>query len=76
MIVAYVPSDSGDKNHTIRQVGDQMVCTCYDHLFRSNGEHYVCKHIAQVAAEMFQFVHEAKQSKQATAVLTAATANV
>lgn len=69
MFIVKVPASTGDKKYTIRKVGAQLVCDCHDHLYRSNGEPYVCKHIAEVVAEIATFTTTATQSKAAKNVL-------
>lgn len=69
MFIAKVPASTGDKKYTIRKVGSQFVCDCHDHLYRSNGDAYLCKHLAELAAELATFATTATQSKAAKVVL-------
>jgi hypothetical protein len=66
--VITVPS-SRDGEHTIRKAGDAWVCSCRDHVFRANGEEYACKHLAELALSMAEFVAGARKSKSAQRVL-------
>jgi hypothetical protein len=69
MFIVTVPSSKGDKSYTIRKVGEQLVCDCHDHLYRSHGKPYVCKHIADFIAETVQFAAAATKSKAATEIV-------
>ena len=69
--VITVPSEhTEDKEYTVRKAGDAWVCSCSDHVHRSNGEPYTCKHIAVIAKSIFAHVlGSAARSKAAKAVL-------
>jgi len=71
MFAMTVPSHDGTKKYTVRKAGDVWVCDCPDHVNRSNGEAYLCKHLAEVAVSLAGFAAKATKSKRAEAVLSA-----
>lgn len=68
MFTVTVPSHDGSKTYTLRKVEGVWVCDCHDHVHRSNGKAYVCKHIADVVTS-FGFVVSAPKSKRAEEIL-------
>ena len=69
MFVLTVPSDDQSKTYTVRKAGDVWVCDCADHVNRSKGQPFVCKHIAEVVASLVKFATTATKSKRAQAIL-------
>lgn len=69
MYVTKVPSTNGESTYTIRKIGDQFICSCDDHVHRSNGQPYLCKHLAFFTADLVSFATDAKKSKKASEIL-------
>ncbi len=70
-IIGYAKGTNGAV-HTLRRVGDQIVCSCPDYLHRSHGSAYCCKHVAALAAEVLAFVQGAAKSSSAERILAEA----
>jgi len=70
MFVIEVPSSEDGKKHTVRKAGQTWVCSCRDHVHRSNGERYTCRHIATVAKSLIAHITESELSKTATRILS------
>ncbi len=72
MFVVTVPSADKSKTYTVRKVAEGVwTCDCQDHVNRSHGEKYCCKHVADLAVSLAGFVSVAKMSKKAQEVLSA-----
>lgn len=69
MFVVTVPSADQSKTYTVRKVADQFVCSCQDHLYRSEGAPYLCKHLSALTVEFAQFAVVANKSKAAEKIL-------
>ena len=69
MFVIQVPSADGKSKHTVRKVGAEWVCDCKGHVYHSNGESYVCRHIAVLGISLFEFVSSASISEPARDIL-------
>lgn len=68
-----IPSSDGTKVYQVRKVADSVwTCDCPDHLYRSNGETYVCKHIGQVLKSLTFFAEGAKGKSKAAEELVGA----
>lgn len=70
MFVVEVPSEFTEgRKYTVRKAGNVWVCSCKDHVHRSNGEAYTCKHIAEVARSLFLHITASATSKAAKGLL-------
>jgi hypothetical protein len=70
MFTITIPSADQSKTYTLRKVEGVWTCDCPDHLHRSHGKAYVCKHIADLVVSL-GFVVSAPKSKKAEEVLAA-----
>ena len=69
MFVIQVPSADGTSKYTVRKVGSEWVCDCKGHVHHSNGESYVCRHIAELGKSLFEFISDAAISAPAKDIL-------
>jgi hypothetical protein len=71
MFVVTVPSSKPGTVYTVRKAAESVwVCDCPDHVNRSHGAPFVCKHIAGIAADLADFATKtAAKSKRAAEIL-------
>ena len=72
MFVITVPASKPGEKYTVRKVADQFVCSCPDHLYRSEGNPYLCKHLGALAVEFTKFAVTAEKSKSAEKIISQA----
>ena len=69
MFTITIPNNDGTKKYTLRKVENVWTCDCPDHLNRSHGKAYVCKHIASIVSSLATFAATAEKSKKAAEIL-------
>ena len=57
------------KEYTVRKAGQVWTCSCDDHVYRSHGGEYVCRHIAKLAVDVAAFATRARKSAQAERII-------
>lgn len=68
-VMAIDVKGSGERVYKVRKAGDVWTCTCDDHVYRSHGNPYSCKHIAMVTASLFAFSATAQHSDASKTIL-------
>lgn len=70
MFVITVPASKTGQTYTVRMVDKNLwVCDCPDHVNRSAGKPYVCKHIASLVASLVSHTDGTTMSTRAADIL-------
>lgn len=70
MFVITVPASKPGEKYTVRMVSHELwTCDCPDHVNRSHGKAYTCKHIAKLVSSLAHHANGSEKSKSAQAII-------